>query len=134
MWKNKELGGYYLDAGFNIAGDDSFSLVKLPLIPYFSRMLDLPKRIFWDTNMIDIDWDAHARFVIERVITHGRIEDWVMIKAYYGIDRIKEEILQIRFLDDKTLNFFSVIFDIEKEQFRCYKLRASLPECCKVWL
>ena len=97
-------------------------------------MLDLPKRLFWDTNMEHIDWATNARFVIHRVITCGEIKDWVVIKKHYGLERIKQEILQMRFLDDMTLNFFSVIFEIEKEEFRSYKLRDSLPECCNVWL
>jgi len=94
---------------------------------YLSRMLDLPKRIFWDTNMEHIDWATNARFVIHRVITRGEIKDWVVIKKYYGLERIKQEILQMRDLDDLTLNFFSQYFGIEKEKFRCYTMRQLMP-------
>jgi len=94
---------------------------------YLSRMLDLPKRIFWDTNMEHIDWATNARFVIYRVITRGEIKDWVVIKKHYGLERIKQEILQMRDLDDLTLNFFSQYFGIEKEKLRCYTMRQLMP-------
>ena len=40
--------------------------------------------IFWDVNLVDIDWSKHARFVIQRVVERGRIEDWITLKKSYG--------------------------------------------------
>ena len=33
------------------------------------------KRIFWDVNFEQIDYDAKANFVIERVFERGDVED-----------------------------------------------------------
>ncbi len=36
----------------------------------------LNKALFWDTDYQDIDYEKHARFVIERVVTRGNLKDW----------------------------------------------------------
>ena len=89
--------------------------------------MNLSRVIFWDTNYDTIRWDEKARYVIARVVQFGSLKDWYEIKAYYGMDRIKQEMLQERDLDVRSLSFLSWIFDIPKEQFRCYTERLSGP-------
>ena len=89
--------------------------------------MELSRVIFWDTDYTQINWDAKARYVIARVVMYGTLEDWQKIKAYYGMDRIRAEMVQERYLDNKTLSFLSCIFDIPKEQFRCYSERRLNP-------
>ncbi len=89
--------------------------------------MNLSKVIFWDTDYNRIDWVNKARYVIERVVMYGTVQDWRAIQAYYGMERIKTEMLQSRDLDDKTLSFLSCIFNIPIEEFRCYKLKQSMP-------
>lgn len=86
------------------------------------------KYLFWDTKLSSIDFDQHARYVIERAVTMGQFSDWQEAKRYYGIDKIKECTLRSRNLDPRSLNFLSVIFNIPKEQFRWYTQRQSNPE------
>lgn len=83
--------------------------------------MQLSNHIFWDVNKQTLDFNKHIRFVVERVLTHGKLTDWREIKTFYGLKKIKEEALQIRSLDKKTLNFLSVLFKEPKENFRCYK-------------
>ena len=90
--------------------------------------LELSKVLFWDTNYDKINWDKNARYVIERVVSLGRANDWLQIKNYYGMERIKAETLESRDLDDKTISFLACIFNISKEEFRCYKLKQSYPQ------
>ncbi|MCB0597225.1 MAG: hypothetical protein H6557_31205 [Lewinellaceae bacterium] len=89
--------------------------------------MQLSKVIFWDTVYDGIDWNKKARFVICRVLMYGNIADWEAIKDYYGMERIKQEMLQERYLDKKALSFLSCIFDLPKEEFRCYTERQSAP-------
>jgi hypothetical protein len=89
--------------------------------------MNLSKVLFWETSYDTIDWDKKARYVIERVVTYGAMSDWNAIRAYYGMDRIRDEMLQSRDLDPKTLNFLRCIFDIPKEKFRCYNIIQSNP-------
>jgi len=65
--------------------------------------MNLSKHLFWDTDIDSINLKEHARFVIKRVIQRGSIDDWKSIKAHYGMDFIKQEILLIRDLDRKSV-------------------------------
>ena len=90
----------------------------------------LNKALFWDTDYSNIDYDKHARFVIERVLTRGNLKDWHEIKRFYGLSKIKNEALNIRYLDKITLNFCHTFFNIKKEKFRCYNIEPSIQ---KLW-
>lgn len=93
---------------------------------YFSLM-KLTKAIFWDTDYDRIDWDKRARYVIGKVLSYGTIEDWNAIKSYYGMERIKQEVIHIRDLDPKAMHFASTIFNIPLQEFKCYTWRQSTP-------
>ena len=69
--------------------------------------MNLSKGIFWDTDYDTIDWDNKVRYVIRRVVTRGNWSDWLAIREYYGLDCIKAEMLQERYLDKKALNFLN---------------------------
>jgi len=90
--------------------------------------MTLPNHLFWDTDLKSLDFKNNARFVIQRVIQKGSINDWRTIKAFYGLEFIKKEIIQIRDLDPLTLNFFSTYFNIDKKDFRCYIMQQSIPK------
>jgi len=81
---------------------------------------DFSKVIFWDTDMASIDWEKNARYVISRAIMFGTTRDWRLAQQLYGMDRIRDEMLDCRELDPKSLSFLSCIFHIPKEKFRCY--------------
>lgn len=90
--------------------------------------MTLPKHIFWDIDLETLDYKKNARFIIQRVIQKGSLEDWACIKVYYGLEFIKNEILHIRDLDQRTLNFFSTYFGLDKKKFRCYTTKQSIPK------
>lgn len=76
--------------------------------------------IFWDTDPSKIDWDKRLAFVIARAVMYGVLSDWKAVCTYYGLDRIREEMIEVRNLDPKSLHFLSLILNVPKEQFRCY--------------
>lgn len=43
--------------------------------------------LFWDVRKEDIDLDAHAQYVIQRVLEYGLLGDWNLIKSYYGLPK-----------------------------------------------
>ena len=87
--------------------------------------MTLPNYLFWDIELNSLDFKKNARFIIQRVIQKGSLKDWISIKEFYGIDFIKQEILMIRDLDLKTLQFFSTYFGIDKNNFRCFSIQQS---------
>jgi hypothetical protein len=84
--------------------------------------------LFWDTDEQTLDPEKHARFIIERVLMRGRLEDWTALKKLYGVERIKQEALKIRYLDKVTLSFCSTMFHVPKSKFRCYKQPQSIQQ------
>ena len=82
--------------------------------------MKLNPRLFWDTDINTIDYERHARHVIERVATRGTLEEWRSIVLHYGKDRVKAEAVRIRSLDPRTLHFLSAFFDLPISEFRCY--------------
>jgi hypothetical protein len=87
----------------------------------------LSQWLFWDVDIGELNPQKHAAQIIEKVITRGDIADWHEIREYYGLNRIAEETKKLRYLDDLTLNFVSRLFQIPKEEFRCYTMKQSHP-------
>lgn len=83
-------------------------------------ILGLSKALFWDVDPQTIDSQKHAAYIIERVITLGTMEDFIIIKKYYGKSKIKRIVKNLRYLNDKDLNFCSIYFNLPITEFRCY--------------
>lgn len=81
---------------------------------------DFSAALFWDIDKSALDKDKNARFIIERVLTRGVLNDWKALLRVYTKEQIIAEATQMRYLDKLTLQFCSTIFQIPKEQFRCY--------------
>ena len=84
-----------------------------------------PKSLFWDVNFEDIDSQIHSLFIAERVLTRGSLEDFRALKIFYGIEKLKSIVVEIKNLDERTLSFCSVYFSIPKTKFRCYNFKQS---------
>jgi len=75
--------------------------------------------LFWDVDINSLNFDTHARFIIERVVSRGDLDDWKTLLKLYSREKITREALSIRSLDPKSLNFLSLYFNVEKKAFRC---------------
>ena len=81
--------------------------------------------LFWDADPADLDIDKHAAYIVERVLECGRWEDWLLIRDYYGLAKIKEIAVNIRGMYPKTLSFIALMTHTPENQFRCYTLLQS---------
>lgn len=81
---------------------------------------DLSSHLFWDVDTSLLDFNTSKNIIIQKVLEYGMMKDWQIIKEVYGKQTILKTALQLRNLDDVTLAFLSNIFDINKEEFRCY--------------
>ena len=86
-----------------------------------ARKPKLSKYLFWDINKDNLDYEARASFVLERVFTMGMQEDEWEVNKYYGKERIRKEVVKCKALDKKTLNYLSVFYKIPKRDFVCYR-------------
>lgn len=89
--------------------------------------------IFWDVNPATLDLEVHKRFIIERIAQRGHWTDWQECLRFYGRETVRDILLQARSLDKKTLSYCSFIFDVPKEEFRCYQLSTQEPSLRQRW-
>lgn len=89
--------------------------------------LSLSPALFWDTDSSKIKLDTHAKTIVERVVMHGTWPEFKATLDYYGRDLIREILVNLRYLDNRTLSFCSAYFFVPKSDFRCYMLKQSNP-------
>ena len=75
--------------------------------------------LFWDVRKEDVDFDEHAQYIIKRVLEYGLLEDWNLIRQYYGLSKIVEVAKELRDLEPRALAYISAVSKTPKEQFRC---------------
>ncbi|WP_394364536.1 DUF6922 domain-containing protein [Algoriphagus antarcticus] len=85
------------------------------------------KRIFWDVDFENLDYDKKAKFVIERVFERGDVPDIRNCRRYYGDEKVSEVLLNAKFLPEIRMYLAAAVIDRPLEDFRCYKLRQSNP-------
>lgn len=93
-------------------------------------ILNLSPALFWDVKLDEISETDNSSFIIQRVCSNGTWNDWLMIREYYGIEKLKTELINARYLDNKSLSFFSELFNVSMEKFRCYTIKQSTK---KLW-
>ena len=89
---------------------------------------DFNKRIFWDVDFEQMDYDAKANFIIARVFERGDVEDIRQCRRYYGDKKVSDALFNARYLPLHTIYFASAIIDRPLNEFRCYILRQLNPE------
>ena len=81
----------------------------------------LSQYLFWDCNVNMLDPYIDKEMILERVFSQGTEEDEKEVFKFYGKDEIKNSVLDVKYFDKKTLNYLSIVLNIPKENFKCYK-------------
>jgi hypothetical protein len=81
----------------------------------------LPAQLFWDVDADKLDAEAHADFIIRRVMERGRSEDVRTVWDVYKPHRVKEALLSAPSLSVETIHFFANQFELPLESFRAYE-------------
>jgi hypothetical protein len=80
----------------------------------------ISKKAFWDVAFDDVDFENSSLFVMEKVFNYGTWDDQVKIMRYYGMGRLRSEIVHARYLRKPVLSFLCVILKLKKIDFECY--------------
>ncbi len=72
--------------------------------------------LFWDAQVEDIDLQKNKRYVIERVMTRGKMEDFETVLALYSKGEIRAALKESKELDPKTRHFCSWYFEIPENE------------------
>jgi len=86
--------------------------------------IKIDQSLFWDIDPKQMDWNKHKSFVIGRVLNQGDVSDYRVIRDYYGDQTIIRAAKKIRYLNPKSLNFWSLIFKIPKSSFLCFQIQS----------
>ena len=79
----------------------------------------LSQRLFWDVDPETIDEQAHCRYIIQRVLERGNLEDLRATIAHYTMPFVIAEAQQMRSLDPVTLAFAACLGNVKEGTFRC---------------
>lgn len=77
--------------------------------------------LLWEYNLVDFDYQAMRKQVVQRVVERGWPDDFQAIFNLYGIDNVVETIKEIKYLNKVDMNFVHIVFQIPLKQLRCYK-------------
>jgi len=89
-------------------------------------------RFFWECRPETIDTQAHAPFVLERILDYGSLAAVRWALRTYGPEQVKEflRVRGVRTLSRKTLGFWTLLLGIEGEA--CFE-RSSLIRSRPFW-
>lgn len=90
------------------------------------------RHLFWDCQPEQLDPEAHASFVLERLLEYGSLESVHWVMKVYGPERIKKFLRERgrRTLSRKTLAFWVLILGLDAES--CFE-RSSLTSSRPFW-
>jgi len=72
------------------------------------------KSLFWDVERVDPQ--KNERLVIERILSFGDEEDFKWAMNHYDKEKITNNLLNSKSLDNKSLLFWCQYFNINKEK------------------
>ncbi len=78
--------------------------------------------LLWEYDMSTFDWHTSQKIVVQRVVELGDMEDfYAAFDMYGGIIGFREILKSIPYLNNIDMNFVCTIFNLKKEELRCYK-------------
>ncbi len=86
---------------------------------------DFSENLFWDADPADLDFERNKRYVVQRVLERGTVNDLGQIFRLYGMPNVIETAKSLRTLEPRALSFVSCIANEPKENFRCYTRKQS---------
>jgi hypothetical protein len=84
--------------------------------------------LFWEYDLTRFDWNQMRTLVVQRVVERGRMDDFYAMLNMYGIDGVREAIKDIPTLCPKDLSFVCNVFNLKKEELKCYTLKQLRPQ------
>lgn len=85
--------------------------------------INISNLAFWDVDPSKIDIEKDSLFVMGKVFNYGSWSDIVSVLNYYGLERIKKEIVHAPYLKKTALSFLSLITGLKKDAFLAIKRR-----------
>lgn len=89
---------------------------------------DLKPQYFWDVDIDKLNVDRSKRLIIERVFVLGTAKEIMLVINYYGEKVVVDVLERLNYIDPKTLNFVSKLFNVSLQSFKCYTRKQLTPQ------
>ncbi|MCL2878256.1 MAG: hypothetical protein FWF13_05700 [Acidobacteria bacterium] len=91
-----------------------------------SKIKDNPQispHLLWDIDKSKIDFDKMKKFIVQRVIERGDVDDfYAMFQLYGGPEGVREIVKKLpAFYDPRDEALARILFDLKKKDLECYK-------------
>lgn len=85
--------------------------------------------LLWEYDMDTFDWQKSKVLVVQRVVEMGTPEDFfAAFDLYGGIAGFREIVKSVPYLNDLNMHFVCMLFNLKKEELRCYTKKQSSQE------
>ncbi len=84
----------------------------------------IPKKFypyFWDVEPEKIDLQKHEKFIIERMLEWGGFASLKWLYKTFGLKKIIAAFKNSRALSKRTVNFYCYLFNLKREELRCFQ-------------
>lgn len=106
--------------------------IQFSVINSKENLKQLNKTLFWDIDFKNLDYKKNADFIIERVLSFGDEKDYRLLQKIYNFEKIKKIAVKLNYPNKKTINFWSLIFDIPINSF-LYIKKLSMQKPNAFW-
>ncbi len=89
---------------------------------------DLKPQYFWDVDINKLDVNSSKRLIIQRVFELGTAKEIMLVIKYYGNSEVVDVLKNLNYIDPKTLNFVSKLFNVSLQSFKCYTREQLNPQ------
>lgn len=86
----------------------------------------LKQSYFWDVD-VKSGKPVSERLVVERIFSLGTLAELVILLRHYGEKEVEKTLLNLNYMDPKTLNFASKYFGRSKKEFKCFTRKQLMP-------
>ena len=87
----------------------------------------ISKLPFWDVDFNSLDTERDSLFILEKVFNYGLWSDYKAVYAFYGMERIRREIVRASYLKKDVLSFLCLILNLKPADFKCFTKTQLLP-------
>ena len=70
------------------------------------------KKYFWDCYFDDLSMDKNTKFIIERLLVYGNLNDIKWLRANSSREKFINIATKSRRLDKRTINFWKIYFNV----------------------
>lgn len=80
----------------------------------------LNPQFFWDVDISQLSKELASRLIIERIFNLGNLKEINLVIEFCGRDHVVDVLMNLNYIDPKTLNFMMKFFNVPDKKFKCH--------------